>query len=830
MTVTKWNFEAPVTDSASPTFFTNDRGWDVTSLNDGGYLITWIDRTPATDVAFGQRFNANGNPVGSAFEIGASVTGASKSEVVVTSLADGGFVAGFVIDTQAGDVWFERYDTAGAVVQTTKFDTFANANAEQHIGIDRFGTGFLLSTFDADSSNNDNYVWQRDASGNAVNWSGATAPFTGQSYLGVNYDANTGTQRSANVASIDNDGRFVSVWVDENDSSYKYRVFSSNGSAVTASTLLRDVDSTGEMDFPPQVAGLANGGFVAVWQESVEAGTADQSSFSVQARMFNRDGVATSGIVQVNALFNGLQARPDVVATTDGGFFVSWDDSVSGNRNISGQMFDALGNRVGAQITINSSTASSDFDSRLALLSDGRIVAIWANTSTGMINQQILDPRDGVVLGTDDNNALTGNELYNDEISGLGGADTINGLGGNDRLIGGDGTDTLNGGAGNDFLDGGAEADVLNGEDGINLLVGGAGADQLIGGGDRDTASYITAGTGVLINLNNVALNTGDAAGDTYSGIDVFVGSNLADEFVGSNVSDEFWGSYGNDIIRGNGGNDSLYGGWGLDNLEGGAGADHLDGGQERDIATYANAGAGLRASLANTAVNTGDATGDTYVSIEGLSGSSFGDDLIGSANGDFLYGAGGADVLWGQGGNDELYGEAGNDWLIGGSGADKLDGGTEFDTVRYSFAAAAVHADLKDAWTGTGDAAGDTYFNVEGLVGSDYSDELLGDEANNEIWGDYGDDQIWGRGGTDQLSGGNGLDTFYFTTGWGNDTIIDYKVGGAEKLNFSGVAGLTSFGQLAVTVGGAGTTVGFGGNTVFLQGIASFTAADCVF
>ena len=56
------------------------------------------------------------------------------------------------------------------------------------------------------------------------------------------------------------------------------------------------------------------------------------------------------------------------------------------------------------------------------------------------------------------------------------------------------------------------------------------------------------------------------------------------------------------------------------------------------------------------------------------------------------------------------------------------------------------------------------------------------------------------------------------------------FKVGGAEKLNFSNVSGLTTFGQLAVTIGGAGTTVSFAGNTVFLQGIFAFTASDCAF
>ena len=61
----------------------------------------------------------------------------------------------------------------------------------------------------------------------------------------------------------------------------------------------------------------------------------------------------------------------------------------------------------------------------------------------------------------------------------------------------------------------------------------------------------------------------------------------------------------------------------------------------------------GVTASLTNPAINTGDAAGDTYISIEGLIGSNAPDALIGDAGNNFLRGQGGADILDGGAGGD---------------------------------------------------------------------------------------------------------------------------------------------------------------------------------
>jgi Ca2+-binding RTX toxin-like protein len=155
----------------------------------------------------------------------------------------------------------------------------------------------------------------------------------------------------------------------------------------------------------------------------------------------------------------------------------------------------------------------------------------------------------------------------NDSLNGSSYADTMHGLGGNDVMSGGAGNDTMYGDAGNDWLD------------------GGAGADQMIGGDGFDTVSYQSATLGVTFDVTTGGL-TNDAQGDTYVGIEKFVGSNLGDIMNGAAGNDNFDGAAGDDFLFGNAGNDILNGGAGGDNLRGGDGDDNLNGGTGLDTLT----------------------------------------------------------------------------------------------------------------------------------------------------------------------------------------------------------------------------------------------------
>src|SRR4051812_46009606 len=71
---------------------------------------------------------------------------------------------------------------------------------------------------------------------------------------------------------------------------------------------------------------------------------------------------------------------------------------------------------------------------------------------------------------------------------------------------------------------GGLNASMARLGDDSNVLNGGAGTDNLSGGNGIDTASYATSTTAVVANLTAPASNTGDAADETYSGIENLIG------------------------------------------------------------------------------------------------------------------------------------------------------------------------------------------------------------------------------------------------------------------------------------------------------------------
>lgn len=166
------------------------------------------------------------------------------------------------------------------------------------------------------------------------------------------------------------------------------------------------------------------------------------------------------------------------------------------------------------------------------------------------------------------------------------------------------------------------------------------------------------------------------------------------------------------------------------------------------------------------------------------LNGGAGTDRLHGGAGNDTLKGGAGADLLYGEAGDDVYEGGDGADILFGGPGADSLDGGAGQDWVRYAFATAGVVLNL-DVGTGTGgDAAGDSYVDIENLSGSDFADDITGSLFDNRIEGWDGNDVIHGLSGHDFLLGGAGDDTII--GGFGVDVMRGGP--GADQLD-GGVA-----------------------------------------
>ena len=402
---------------------------------------------------------------------------------------------------------------------------------------------------------------------------------------------------------------------------------------------------------------------------------------------------------------------------------------------------------------------------------------------------------------------LTGSG-FADELWGSFGANRLDGSGGHDTLFGRSGVDILNGGTGGDVLEGGADADQLN------------------GGAGNNTASYALAGAGLTVDLISTGKNTGDAAGDTFSSIQNVTGSTFSDDIwgtFGANVLDG--GVGGADRLQGRAGNDTLLGGDGNDRLDGGAGGDLLDGGAGDDWAWYLSSGVGITIDMATSGNNSGDAAGDSYVSVENIQGSFFDDVITGDGNANFIIASTGDDKAFGSGGDDTLHGQGGDDILVGGAGADILQGGVGSDTASYEDAGAGVVADLILTGTNTGDAAGDSYAAIRNLTGSAFNDTLRATFGTSILDGGGGDDVLQGRGGSDTYTGGAGDDLFIFQNGFGvGEVITDFDAFSAnEKIDLKSVTNITDFADLAanhLSQVGPDAVITDGAGTITLLGV----------
>jgi Ca2+-binding RTX toxin-like protein len=382
---------------------------------------------------------------------------------------------------------------------------------------------------------------------------------------------------------------------------------------------------------------------------------------------------------------------------------------------------------------------------------------------------------------------------FNDLLTGDAGDNFLNGLQGNDTLDGGAGLDiatyfeatgpitanmatgVVTGAAGTDVLIsiegliGSPFADILTGDAQDNTLQGELGNDIMDGGAGFDTVRYASSPAAVIVNLA-AGTGTGGQGADVLTGFEAIFGSGFADTLIGNSAKNTLTGFDGDDL------------------LAGGPGDDTLDGSAGTDYADYSAASGGMTVNLA-TKTSSGPDGADFLISIEGVIGSDFADQLTGSDAQDFFRPRGGNDTIDGAGGKDWIWyidsttpitadlgagfltqpdgsrdtfvsieaiagslagdtitGSAGDDEISGYLGDDKLTGGAGFDTVHYR-ASTAVVVNLATGKASGGDG-NDTIAEFEAIVGSSFNDTLTGDGLANTLNGRVGNDALDGGAG----------------------------------------------------------------------------------
>jgi hypothetical protein len=199
-------------------------------------------------------------------------------------------------------------------------------------------------------------------------------------------------------------GNFVVVWDDNSQqggdsqsSSVRGQLFDSRGARIGAEFVVNTNTSQNQLD--SKVASLAGGGFVVTWTD-YSAQSGDEQAPAVKAQMFDAGGNRIGGEILVNSTVAGAQMYPDVSGLADGGFVAVWVDvpgllSLAGP--IRGQRFDASGNRLGDEFLI-SSMAERQGSAKVATLEDGRFIVTWTD-ATRSANGSSLDGNGSGIRG-----------------------------------------------------------------------------------------------------------------------------------------------------------------------------------------------------------------------------------------------------------------------------------------------------------------------------------------------------------------------------------------------------------------------------------------------
>ena len=471
----------------------------VAALADGGFYVTWTQLVGSSNYVLGSIYNADGAFVRSQTVVYSFYQDSRSVEV---ALGTGSVVAWVhYTDPQKYELDFRIFDAVGngsqifpvtysSIGQSTVFDptiavspdqtrfaiAYANPSPDEadFVVYDTSGHGQFIQGVSGISTNNQGrpaVLWLSPVK-LAIAWSG-----TSMSTGGINgsdifvqvfaaeiinnkiappitsaIQANStdiGDQKSPVITGLPN-GEFLVSWVDysgvglDGDAAIKLQAFDANLGKIGGEITINTTTTGNQLD--PSVATLPDGRVVVSWTDNSQTG-GDVSGSAIRMQIIDpRNGIVT-GTPGNDTLYGNDQVNDEISggAGDDKLYGMRGDDTLYG-----GEGNDVLNGGKGADIMVGGVGNDTYYvdnadDSVIENLSEGTDT-VYASVSYGLdagSSIQFLRANSGSGL------TLTGNELDNTIVGGIG----------NDTLIGGSGNDTLQGGSGVDKLTGGIGAD-----------------------------------------------------------------------------------------------------------------------------------------------------------------------------------------------------------------------------------------------------------------------------------------------------------------------------------------------------------------------------------
>ena len=407
MTPTKLGEEFQVNTYTSGT----QNGTAVTSLNDGGCLITWTSNGQDASGYFniyGQRYDKWGNTVGSEFQINTYTSGhqwspstasLANGDVVVTWSSEGGSGGGMGGGNQE-EILAQIFDSSGSKVGSEIRVNELMSGRQLYSEVTPLSDGFVVTWQEANGANIFGRVF--DASGNPI-----SSEFQ--------VDSTAGDQSYPSVTNL-KDGGFViayNSWLSDSDGwGVVGQRYDASGNTIGSEFQINSYTSSHQWNggAATGIDFLANGGFVATWMGPAVGGNNDE----ILAQVFDASGNKVGSEIWVNTTIDQRQMHPSVRSLSDGSFIVTWQSYVQDGSEWGtyGQRFDVSGTKLGSEFQVNTNTSSNQSLPVIAPLAEGGFTIAWQSDSQdgseeGVYAQRFASPTPSGTVTTTDHTVST---------------------------------------------------------------------------------------------------------------------------------------------------------------------------------------------------------------------------------------------------------------------------------------------------------------------------------------------------------------------------------------------------------------------------------------
>jgi len=180
-------------------------------------------------------------------------------------------------------------------------------------------------------------------------------------------------------SSISNGG-FVTVWSAPSNSFEIFgQLYNADGNETGSEFLVNSLMQQNQHS--PSVSGLSSDNFVVVWQ-SADPSTGDDSSFGIAGQIFTNTGIKIGAEFLVNTNVDEAQFQPTVTSLDGGGFVATWvsvitNEGVPARHQVSGQVFDATGEKIGAEFLVDPLISGSQWSPQVTNLVGYGFVLTW---------------------------------------------------------------------------------------------------------------------------------------------------------------------------------------------------------------------------------------------------------------------------------------------------------------------------------------------------------------------------------------------------------------------------------------------------------------------